>query len=52
MQPEGVSFTLDGHLLKWHDWELRIGFKAREATTSPLRVLSIMSRRRGRRRAS
>ena len=29
-QPEGVSFTLDGRLLRWQDWELRIGFNYRE----------------------
>jgi primary-amine oxidase len=30
-QPEGVSFTLDGNLLSWQNWELRIGFNYREA---------------------
>jgi primary-amine oxidase len=30
-QPEGVSFTLDGNLLRWQNWELRIGFNYREA---------------------
>ncbi|MEM1264571.1 MAG: primary-amine oxidase [Pseudomonadota bacterium] len=30
VQPEGVSFTLEGHHLRWHDWELRLGFNARE----------------------
>ncbi|HEY2674170.1 MAG TPA: primary-amine oxidase [Rugosimonospora sp.] len=29
-QPEGPSFTLDGHLLEWQNWSLRIGFDARE----------------------
>ncbi|WP_406335217.1 primary-amine oxidase [Streptomyces sp. NBC_00203] len=29
-QPEGPSFTLDGHLLRWENWSLRIGFDARE----------------------
>lgn len=33
VQPEGVSFKLDGHRLTWHDWELRIGFNAREGLT-------------------
>ncbi|MEO0761038.1 MAG: tyramine oxidase, partial [Pseudomonadota bacterium] len=33
VQPEGVSFHLDGHRLTWHDWELRIGFNAREGLT-------------------
>lgn len=33
VQPEGVSFTLDGHHLTWHDWSLRIGFNAREGLT-------------------
>ncbi|MEX0339062.1 MAG: primary-amine oxidase [Arenibacterium sp.] len=42
VQPEGVSFTLDGNLLKWHDWELRIGFNAREGLT--LHDISIAGR--------
>jgi len=29
-QPEGVSFTLDGHLLSWQNWQLRLGFNYRE----------------------
>jgi primary-amine oxidase len=29
-QPEGVSFTLDGRLLRWQNWELRLGFNHRE----------------------
>jgi primary-amine oxidase len=29
-QPEGPSFALDGHLLQWEKWSLRIGFDARE----------------------
>jgi primary-amine oxidase len=29
-QPEGVSFTLDGHLLSWQNWRLRLGFNYRE----------------------
>jgi primary-amine oxidase len=29
-QPEGVSFTLDGRLLSWQNWQLRIGFNHRE----------------------
>ncbi|MFI5585960.1 primary-amine oxidase [Amycolatopsis sp. NPDC051758] len=29
-QPQGPSFTLDGHLLQWENWSLRIGFDARE----------------------
>jgi primary-amine oxidase len=33
VQPEGVSFRLDGHALKWHDWSLVVGFNAREALT-------------------
>ena len=27
-QPEGPSFTLDGHALRWQDWSMRIGFDA------------------------
>jgi primary-amine oxidase len=29
-QPEGVSFTLDGHALAWQKWALRLGFNHRE----------------------
>ena len=29
-QPEGVGFTLDGHLLTWQNWQLRLGFNHRE----------------------
>ena len=29
-QPEGPSFTLEGNLLKWQNWSLRIGFNHRE----------------------
>jgi primary-amine oxidase len=29
-QPEGPSFTLDGHLLRWQGWSMRVGFDARE----------------------
>ncbi|MGD9530345.1 MAG: primary-amine oxidase [Dehalococcoidia bacterium] len=29
-QPDGVSFTLDGHALAWENWRLRIGFTPRE----------------------
>jgi primary-amine oxidase len=32
-QPEGPSFTLVGHLLRWQDWSMRIGFDAREGLT-------------------
>jgi primary-amine oxidase len=32
-QPEGPSFTLDGHQLHWQDWSMRIGFDAREGLT-------------------
>jgi primary-amine oxidase len=32
-QPEGPSFTLDGHLLTWQDWSMRVGFDAREGLT-------------------
>jgi primary-amine oxidase len=30
VQPEGVSFTLDGNLLRWQKWSLRLGFNPRE----------------------
>jgi primary-amine oxidase len=29
-QPEGPSFELDGNLLRWQNWSLRIGFNYRE----------------------
>jgi primary-amine oxidase len=32
-QPEGPSFTLDGHLLRWQGWSMRVGFDAREGLT-------------------
>ena len=32
-QPEGTSFTLDGNLLRWQNWSLRIGFNHREGMT-------------------
>ena len=32
-QPEGPSFTLDGNLLRWQNWSLRVGFNYREGMT-------------------
>jgi len=29
-QPDGVSFTLEGRLLTWQNWQLRLGFTYRE----------------------
>ena len=29
-QPEGVGFTLDGRLISWQNWQLRLGFNHRE----------------------
>ena len=29
-QPDGPSFTLDGHLLRWENWSLRLGYDMRE----------------------
>jgi primary-amine oxidase len=29
-QPEGASFILDGHKLKWQKWSMRVGFNYRE----------------------
>ena len=29
-QPQGASFTLDGNLLRWGRWSLRVGFNGRE----------------------
>ncbi|CAB9504755.1 Copper methylamine oxidase [Seminavis robusta] len=33
VQPEGVSFSLRGHTLKWHDWSILVGFNGREGIT-------------------
>ena len=33
VQPEGPSFTLDGRLLRWQQWSMRIGFNHREGMT-------------------
>jgi primary-amine oxidase len=30
VQPEGVSFSLDGHELSWQGWRMRVGFGDRE----------------------
>jgi primary-amine oxidase len=30
VQPDGASFSLDGNLLRWQKWSLRIGFNYRE----------------------
>ncbi|WP_037571357.1 primary-amine oxidase [Phaeacidiphilus oryzae] len=32
-QPEGPTFTLEGTLLRWENWSLRIGFDLREGLT-------------------
>ncbi|MDF3340387.1 primary-amine oxidase [Mycolicibacterium septicum] len=32
-QPDGPSFTLDGNLLQWQNWLLRVGFNHREGMT-------------------
>jgi primary-amine oxidase len=32
-QPEGASFTVDGHEVRWQKWRLRIGFNAKEGLT-------------------
>jgi primary-amine oxidase len=29
-QPDGVGFSLDGNMLRWQNWQLRIGFNYRE----------------------
>jgi primary-amine oxidase len=29
-QPDGVSFTLDGNLITWQGWSMRVGFNYRE----------------------
>lgn len=30
LQPEGVSFKLDGNVLEWQKWKLHVGFQSRE----------------------
>ncbi|WP_250323922.1 primary-amine oxidase [Williamsia sp. CHRR-6] len=32
-QPEGPSFTLEGNLLRWQNWSMRVGFNHREGMT-------------------
>jgi primary-amine oxidase len=29
-QPDGPSFDVDGYQVKWHDWELQVGFAQRD----------------------
>ncbi|MFF0267072.1 primary-amine oxidase [Kribbella sp. NPDC004536] len=41
-QPDGPSFRLDGNLLEWQGWSVRIGFDAREGLT--LHQLSVDGR--------
>ncbi|HEY3979103.1 MAG TPA: histamine oxidase, partial [Streptosporangiaceae bacterium] len=41
-QPDGPSFTVDGHRLDWQGWSMRIGFDAREGLT--LHQVSIAGR--------
>ncbi|MEM6440128.1 MAG: primary-amine oxidase [Pseudomonadota bacterium] len=33
VQPEGVSFEMEGRRIRWHDWSILIGFNAREGLT-------------------
>ncbi|MGR3802483.1 MAG: primary-amine oxidase [Marinibacterium profundimaris] len=33
VQPEGVTFTMEGRTIKWHDWSILIGFNGREGLT-------------------
>ncbi|OBF11767.1 primary-amine oxidase [Mycobacterium sp. ACS4331] len=33
IQPEGPSFTLEGNLLRWQNWSVRVGFNHREGMT-------------------
>ncbi|HEY1703016.1 MAG TPA: primary-amine oxidase [Trebonia sp.] len=30
LQPDGPSFSLDGNLLRWQNWSVRVGFNSRE----------------------
>ncbi|WP_216586246.1 primary-amine oxidase [Streptomyces brasiliscabiei] len=47
-QPEGPSFALDGNLLTWENWSVRIGFDAREGLV--LHQLAFHDRDKGRER--
>ncbi|RMZ83078.1 hypothetical protein DV738_g1415, partial [Chaetothyriales sp. CBS 135597] len=33
VQPDGPSFTVDGHLVEWQGWRFRVGFNPREGAT-------------------
>ncbi|MEM7251794.1 MAG: primary-amine oxidase [Pseudomonadota bacterium] len=33
VQPDGVSFSVDDHFVRWHEWSLTVGFNAREGLT-------------------
>jgi len=33
VQPEGVSFAMEGRRIRWHDWDMVIGFNGREGLT-------------------
>lgn len=41
-QPEGVSFSLDGDVISWQGWSIRVGFDVREGLT--LHQISINDR--------
>lgn len=45
-QPEGVSFTVRGHEVRWQQWRFRVGFNAREGLT--LHTVSYQDRGRER----
>ena len=47
-QPEGPSFTLDGDLLRWENFSVRVGFDAREGLV--LHQISFFDRDQGRER--
>ncbi len=29
-QPQGPSFTVEGHLVRWQNWQIRVGFHVRD----------------------
>lgn len=33
IQPEGVSFSINNHLVNWQKWRFRVGFNPREGVT-------------------
>ncbi|MEO0481969.1 MAG: hypothetical protein AAF196_21090, partial [Planctomycetota bacterium] len=47
VQPEGVSFQLEGNRLTWHDWSVQIGFTTRSVGGSGVPGFCLISAPRG-----